>query len=434
MNEMPKISDLVNEKEPEGESAPTERSLPNWLFAYAKYTENSESPETYHLWVALWCLSSAIRKNVWLDMGIFTLYPNLYVILTGEAGKMAKSTCVSLGATILRGVDEIKFAPDAVTAEELVDRLDKAYNGKQSAIAIKSTELSDLIDPSGIKMVSWLTTIYDSQGFWDRGTKRSGKNEIKNPVVNLLAGTTPEWLADGLPVQAIGHGFTSRCVFVYEDNLRDDQPFPEPADRELVRRLIDDLNHISKITGEFLWDSGEGEQPGTEDAPWSGWKPEMGLEKPGWRISAKHVYAYYYSLIKRTPARDYRLRTYHHRKRTHVLKVAMLVSLAERDDLILTGRDIVASWRIFDLTEAKMANAFSSVGKYQHASDLERILKDIQDRGGMSIEEIYSENRAAADEQELSRILNMLLVMKKIERAKVDGRVIYRPFGASTAE
>jgi hypothetical protein len=398
-------------------------SVGNWLMHYARYTHGTESPESYHLWTGLSVLASAVRRNVFLNQGKYVLYPNLYVILIGPAGKMAKSTTIRLGRALLYGVEGIKFSPDAVTSEELSKIIEKSHDGKQSAVTIHSTELSDLIDPSGIKMISFLTTIYDSDpSGWKRGTKTAGYDDIKSPVLNLLGGTTPDWIANGLPVDAIGHGFTSRIIFIHEDIVDAPVPFPEEADRELVENLISDLDYISRIEGEFTWDMGIGPQP--DGGPqFEGWEPEynkagmiVNLEGNDWRIGSKYVYAYFYRKIFGSKPKDYRVEGYHWRKRNHLLKVAMLVSIAESDELVLRSRDIIAAWTLLEGIESKMVRAFSSVGKYEHASDLERILSDIQDSGGMTREEILTRNYAAGDENELSRILSMLVKMRKIER------------------
>lgn len=410
---------------------------------YADYTRGTESPESYHLWTGLSVLASTVRRNVWLNQGKYILYPNLYTVLVGPAGKMAKSTTIRLGRSLLFGVEGIKFGPDAVTVEELRRVMANSHDGKQSALTLHSTELSDLIDPSGIRMIAFLTTIYDGDPKgWTGGTKNKGYDDIKSPVLNILGGTTPEWLADGMPVKAIGHGFTSRIVFVYEDIVDKPVPFPEEPDRELVRSLINDLDHISRLEGEFIWDPGEGVQPAGLDVdgtlnPWGGWHPDLksptlGLESSDgkWRISAKHVYDYYYRKIFNTKPPDFRVVGYHHRKKNHLLKVAMLISLAQSDDLVLRGRDIIAAWDILEGTERKMVRTFSAVGKYIHASDLERILTDIQDAGGMTREDIYGNNYAAADEGELARILTMLTRMNKIKRLQKGSAIWYLPAGA----
>lgn len=386
----------------------------NWLKGYAEYTKESESPESYHLWTGLSVLASAVRRNVWLDQGIYTLYPHLFVILVGPPGRVAKSTTIRLGRTLLFGVPQIKFGPDSVTREELIRVLENA--GKDSlsaALTLHSTELSSLIDPSGINMVQFLTDIYDGDVKWQYSTKGSGRNDIKNPVLNLLAGTTPSYIADGLPVQAVEHGFTSRAIFVYEDNPRFLNPFPKSADKALVKTLINDLNHIAMLKGPFVWEGEVGEEG-----------------SPGYVLGpAKETYKKYYELIYNTRPPDFRVEGYHNRKKNHLLKVAMLLSIAESDDLVIRPRDLDTAWTILNATEKKMLKAFSAVGKYQHASDLERILAEITDCGeeGMPEHEIFDRHYAAGDVDQINKMILMLQQMGKIVKVKfADGSFGWR--------
>jgi len=152
-----KKSSTKSKKEP-----PKSRVLDgNWLSAYGEYTTESESPDAYHLWTGLSILASATRRNLWLNQGIYLLFPNLYVILVGPPG-VAKSTTIRMGRNILLGADDVVFGPDSITREELIRVMAKSgEKDKQSAITIHSSELSSLIEPSGVKMIQFLTDIFD---------------------------------------------------------------------------------------------------------------------------------------------------------------------------------------------------------------------------------------------------------------------------------
>src|SRR5438309_523994 len=80
-----------------GPMAEGEREAGNWLAAYLEYTKESESPDAYHVWTALSSIASVARRNVWLDQGIYLLYPNLYVALVGPPGRTGKSTAIRMG-------------------------------------------------------------------------------------------------------------------------------------------------------------------------------------------------------------------------------------------------------------------------------------------------------------------------------------------------
>ncbi len=364
------------------------RAVPNWLAGYMAYSAESESPDSYHMWTGLSVLSSALRRNVWVNMGIYRMYPNQFVILVGPAGRTAKSTCIRLGRHILQGVEEIIFGPDSLTREELIKQLAAAWDKKQSALVLHSTELSSLIEPSGIKMIQFLTDVYDSDdnpSGWKYSTKGQGKDVIHRPILNILAGTTASWIADEMPADVVNHGFASRTIFVYEDEPRFSNPFPENVDIEIMRNLIVDLNHISKLEGEFKW---------TEEA--------------------RQVYISYYDDLQVNRPKDYRLESFHNRKRGHILKLAMLISIAEDDELVIQERDVRSAIEILDAVEVSMPKTFSAVGKYEHAADLERILKSIQNAGGMSMADIYSNNYFAAKPEDLMAILKTLQLMGKI--------------------
>jgi hypothetical protein len=121
----------------------------------------------------------------------------------GPPGRVAKSTCIRLGRNVLQAVEDLKFGPDSVTREELIRLMAKAGGPTpvQSPLVLHSTELSSLIEPSGIKMIQYLTDIYDCEynpKGWKHGTKHSGRDTIINPVLNILAGSTPSWIAEGL--------------------------------------------------------------------------------------------------------------------------------------------------------------------------------------------------------------------------------------------
>lgn len=379
------------------ESKHTERILVgNWLKHYQAYTIESESPDDFHLWTALSVLGSAVRRNVWLNQGTFMLYPNLYVVLVGPPGRVRKSTTIRLGRRLLLGLENINFGPDSVTREELIRRLGKiSKQSNSAAMTIHSTEMSSLIDPSGIGMIQFLTDIFDGDFKWQYATKGQGHDVIVNPVVNMLAATTPSWIADGFPVSVIGHGFTSRIVWVYGKDKRWLRPFPKAPDPILVEQLTADLDHISRLEGDFQW--GEG---------------------------AKDTYKKIYGILDRTKPDDYRLEGFHNRKDIYVLKVAMLLSIAESDSLVMESRDITVATQILDSLEGSMALTFSAVGKYDHAADYERILAAVAEKGkeGMTSEAIHSQFYAVGDVVELSKILHMMTATGKVKRETLKGQ------------
>lgn len=373
----------------------------NWLTAYLKYAEEAESPEIYKLWAALSIVASALRRNVWLDMGVHTVWPHMFVILTGQSGKLAKSTTIRMARNILMGVENIHLGPDAVTKEELIVFMSKlSAQESLAAVTLHSTELSSLIEPSGLKMIQFLTDIYDGDVSWQYHTKGSGRYQIDNPTLNILAGTTPSWLAEGMPTNVVEHGFTSRVVFVYAEELSRINSKPASPDEKLVDALQQDLQHMALLEGpmEFT-DAGFAE------------------------------YDKYYNSIMNTLPDDYRVESFHWRvARAHILKVAMLISVTERDDLLITETDMKKAFKILNAVQRDMGKSFSAVGKFEYASDAERILRDIQSAPeGLSTQAIYSKNMAVGPDA-VRDILVALIRAGKIVTAKTEkGLTLYLP-------
>lgn len=350
----------------------------NWLQAYSEYTKESESPDSYHLWMGMSVLSSVARRNVFIEQNIYRLYPNMYVVLVGPPG-LGKSTTIRLGKRLLLGIDEIIFGADSLTREELIRFMAKSGGeGKMSAVTLHSTELSSLIEPSKVAMVQFLIDIYDSADRWGYSTKHQGKNVIHNPFLTIVAGTVPEYLANDFPVSILGNGFTARTIFVYEEGPRFPNPFPKPEDGALVKGLIEDLKTIATLKGQFEWE------------------PE-----------AYKLYEEQYIKIFNSKPDDYRITDFHNRKKIHILKVAMLLSLADKDELVITTKDLIAAWEILSALEVNMPKTFAAVGKYEHASDMERIIAEIYAAGEMSAEQIYRRNSSVGDVEELARILDL---------------------------
>lgn len=384
-----------------GSITPYERKAGNWINAYMEYVKESESPDSYHLWCALSSLSAVAKRNVWLDQNLYLLYPNLYVALVGPPGRTAKSTALYLSKQLVSQVPGLKFGPDSCTREQLITAMENSKLNNQCAMTIYSTEFSSLIGPSGILMIQFLLDIYDcnyadpKQG-WQYQTKHQGQNKLVNPFLSGLFCTTPSYLAESIPDNIVGHGFTSRMIFVHEDHERLINPRPKPMNLELATALIEDLRHISHLSGPFRWKDDE----------------------------AMACYDEEYRKLYENIPEDHRLEGYHWRKKIHILKVAMLLSLAEDDSLVLGTREITTAVQFLHDLETQMSRVFSAVGKYDYAVEAERIGELIKAHpNGISSEEVYSRFYHIGGEE----IKNILLLLQKM------GVAVERQVGGSWA-
>ena len=378
---------------------PYVRKLGNWIESYLEYTKESESPTSYHTWAGMMAISSVVKRKLAIDQGLYVLYPNLYVGLVGPPARTAKSTSMWLSRLITTKVPGIKYGSDATSREQLIRELAEAKLDGCCALSIHAGEFSSVVDTSGMLMIKTLTDLYDcnyvdAKEGWRYSTKTKGKDKLTNPYLTVFFGTTPTYLAEAVPDNIIGNGFTSRVIWVYEELERRINPIPPPLDPVLSEALTSDLRHISTLAGWFKW-------------------TPAGIAE----------YERFYHDLYKNPPTDYRIEGYHWRKKIHILKVGMILSVAKDDEMILDAKHILEAEKMLKDIEPMMARTFSAVGKYDMAPDIERIGSQVRRAGKMSIAEVFRENYHVGAEDQLRQVLSSLSTMGAItiERGK-DGK------------
>ena len=341
-----------------------------------EYAAFSEAPKHMHFWTAVSTIAGALRRRVWVDQAYFRWYPNFYVILVAPPGIVSKSTTASIGMSLLKKVPDIKFGPDVVTWQALVTGFAEStitfeYEGEfhpMSALTIESSEFGNLLNPQDKEMVDLLVSLWDGkQGAFEKKTKGSGNDIVENPWINLIACTTPAWIAGNFPEYMIGGGFISRCVFVYAEKKAKLVAYPGqlvPANlKQIAQQLVDDLIQISMLCGEYRL---------TPDAiQWGeAWYAD--------HYSAKHLHL-----------DDERFGGYLARKQTHIHKLAMILAAAESSQLIITSDHLALANQMITDLEPDMQFVFSKIGKSEDAVYAERLIWYVTKRGGCPYSEAY---------------------------------------------
>lgn len=341
-----------------------------------EYASFSEAPPHMHFWTAVSTIAGALRRRVWIDMAYFRWHPNFYIVLVAPPGIVSKSTTAGIGMSLLKRVPDIKFGPDVVTWQALVTGFAEStvayeHQGEfipMSALTIESSEFGNLLNPSDKEMVDLLVSLWDGKpGAFQKKTKGSGTDTVENPWINLIACTTPAWIAGHFPEYMIGGGFTSRCVFVYAEKKAQYVAYPSqivPADlKELAQKLVEDLAQISMMVGQY----------------------ELSKEAFAWgeawyqnHFTSQHLHL-----------DDERFGGYLARKQTHIHKLAMVLAAAESDRLIITPEHLAVADRMVTDLEQDMQYVFSKIGKSDDAVYAERLIWYVQKRGECLYTEAY---------------------------------------------
>lgn len=238
------------------------RKLRNWVDGFYRYTEGKGSPPLYRKWAAIYTVAAALERKVWVRTAKGVLYPNMYVVLVGNAG-VGKSLGVGLTYDLLEGLPNLKLAPTSVTKASLIDRLMEAERtvirpmDNPSIITFNSlqvivNELGVFLPEYNSEFMSALTDLWDCKNYHE--TRRTHKIDIKIPAtqLNIFSATTPSYLNNFLPEGAWEQGFMSRVLLVYSGNGEYTDMFQENTyDEGLWKELKHDLNQIHSLYGQF---------------------------------------------------------------------------------------------------------------------------------------------------------------------------------------
>jgi len=352
------------------------RVLDNWLEAYLAYTKGTETPRVMHFFAGVSALAGALRRRVWIDQLRFTWYPSFYIVFVADPGIVSKSTTADLAMDLLKAVPGIKFGPDSVTWQSLVTSFAGAcesfeYQGNfipMSPVTFCASEFGSLLDLQNQEMINLFIELWDGKKRIDKQTKMSGWDVVECPWINLIACTTPSWIATNMTALATSGGLTARTLYVYGKGKERlvAQPRKQSSQglQEQRAHLIEDLEYISmNLCGNFLFtpEADAWEEKWYEQL----WRKEYQADLPDWK------------------------KFYIGRKHTHLNKLAMIMSVARGDSLEITEADFILSNVMLQTLELDMDQVFANVGKSSTAFQAGKLIEYVQAKGEVSYEECY---------------------------------------------
>ncbi len=357
-------------------SGPPGRVLPNsWLKHYIDYAGGMEAPALFHLWTGLSTLASIVGRKVKAVYGNqWDIYPNLYVILVSPQGHAKKSSAIMKGQDLFDYIDGVNVLQDKMSPEGLIAWLKlqgqkqaastKAQKEQKSDAAKSSGRIKLDLEPEcvGTIIARDLITLLSKQNYVSglvelltklfncRSTEYTTKSaldqkqsiRVPNPCVNILAASTQRYLAKCLAEDSLSGGFTSRSIFVASktDKIYGWRKMMEHAHAQdgLRDLLVHDLHRIKQLSGEMK---------ATDEA----------IDRfDEWYEPYKE------KLRSSTELSKTRVSGYFERKDVYVVKLAMLVSIAESDNLVMLPEHIDTALKFLKLTERTMEDAFAFVG------------------------------------------------------------------------
>jgi hypothetical protein len=386
------------------------RKLSDWISAYLEYTDESEPPISYNTWISISLLSASLQRRCSFRWGYETIYPNMYIVLVGPSGKCRKGTALRMGIEAIK-VTKVKMVSESITREKLIRKMKESISNftDPQTRAIKyhcsmtciSEELSVFLGQADVKFLADLTDWYDSKDKWTYDTKGSGTDEIQGLCFNLLGATAADWLVSILPAEAVGGGFTSRIIFVVEENKR--RTLPEPIFNERTATLLKALRHdievIQTLAGRFVFSDDTKEM-------YTSWYQEQDAA----------------TMNGRPPIEDPRFAGYCERRATHLRKLCMIFSASRANDMLITPDDFERALNAMKAAEVKMIKVFGGLGSAKYSQLTEKILNVLSTRGTMTRSQLLLHFYRDLDMETL-KIIEETLSAMKVVRIVIDPKM-----------
>lgn len=342
-------------------------------------TENTESPQIFHIWAALSAVGACLGRRVWLPWGTGKMFANEYVLLVGNPGTR-KSSAINLMQRQVAQATAVRFAPDDTAGQrqglveamqvqavdqkavaeiesmvsgptlssissfggdEVLDALAKLDNmggrgnveleDRQCLYAV-SSEFASFIGQNNHGMLAFLNKVYDAEPY--RYQTAKGEKILEAPLLSIMSGTTPVDLNKSMPKEAAGQGFLSRVILVYGSQKARMVARPRPPADGAVQRVQERLRLCyNDLDGEVI------ETP-------AGYEYSIGLY--GYAIDTS----------------DSRFVYYQERRYSHLMKLAMVIAAAswEHGPLVIDKWHYEEAHQILRATELGMPDALGEFG------------------------------------------------------------------------
>lgn len=341
----------------------------------------------------------------------------MYNILVGPSGRARKSEPIMIARKFAEKLSITTLGEDNSQESIIREMKNSVQNfsdrssgrlGFHSSVSCFLEELSVFTGQQNTQFLAYLTNWYDSRDKWKRSTKHQGIDEVIGMCFNLLAATAPDWLPYILPREAIGGGFTSRCIFVVEEQKSQIVANPNlyKPDIRLGGQLGVDLELIGNMSGEFEF---------AKDAlkEYTEW-----YEREEEKISSGKPTMF-----------DETFSGYSSRRATHLKKLMMAISASRGSDYTMTGKDFRRAKTMLEVAEKKMPKVFAGIGKAKYAEETELVLGFISRAKIATKSSVLRQFYKSLDNYSLEIVIHVLVDMHVITVQIGKGETTYTYIG-----
>ena len=387
-------------------------SARNFLQDYTALYKSTEIPERFTLWCGLAGVSAMLSRKVWMNMGTYTIYPNMYIVLVASPGQSRKSAAVSNMEKLLTLAEPSpNLVGNEMTTQGLFDALQEVETDDSSNFLKKTSigyatvdELVNFLNKKSYEqgLGHFLLKLYDCPPIYESITRGKGKLSIKNACFGFLAGTTLPLLRRAIPSDAVGDGLTSRIIFIYNEKKGVPSLFTSLTEKqkEIKESLVKTLSKISRYNGEVQI---------TDEA-------KEYADK-------RYNHLYYHSTFNTDPL----LGGYASRRHNHLFSVAMCLAASEAVSkrLVLELKHITGADALLEEIEEFLPTVLTQIASNDKGDTKAQVYAFIQSLKTVTRAQILQQFDYKIDSQELAEIVRTLALAKKIEIKSNGQSIIY---------
>ena len=221
-----------------------------WIESYASFgSEVTDAPPLYHRYVAMTLIATMMGNKVAFPFGYDDLMPNIWLVLVGESTFTHKSASMKIGhKTLLKAAKHLIY-PSNFSPEGFYKVIQEQHYG-----CMFIDEFGAFLARFNRKYMQGtkeeFTELFDCYEF----NRRLSGNEItiRQPRVNIIACTTPEWFVGTLKHEDVSAGFLPRWLPILGkvDDKTHHYSLPPAYDHEKENNLITTLRTFGDISGK----------------------------------------------------------------------------------------------------------------------------------------------------------------------------------------
>lgn len=351
----------------------------DFIQEYLDSLKELECPESYHVFACLGALSCLTGKKVWCKRGGITSFPNLYIGLIGNQGS-GKSTAMKFSNRLIKDVPGINFSKACSSSRDIIESVNAGkqeyqYQGRtftHTPMAMFLGELSGFIAIHPVQIIDFLTFAYD-EDHYEYGTYGKGSVFIKEPVLSGVFCCTHEWFTNIQQTKSFTEGMGRRTLWLMDScEKRNRKPKAFIPDR-----LKDDCVKISQLVGEFQWSD----------------------EADKWHER-------WYADVSRKG--NFATAGYYGTKHVLLEKIAMLVAMSNRKELIFKKQDFVTALSYLEMMEKNLEKVYEGCGRNPLMASSNRVVELAGNNGGISLNDLRLQLYANINNREIEDVLNHL--------------------------